>query len=94
MKQHVLIIHEVQDYPAWKDVFDRAALIRKLAGEISFQLLRYDTDANHIVHFSEWTSLENARRFFESPELVKIREEAGVKAPNFIYLHELERGLL
>jgi len=92
--QHVLIIHEVQDYPAWKDVFDRAAHMRKLAGEISFQLLRYDTDANHIVHFSEWTSLENARRFFESPELVKIREEAGVKAPNFIYLHELERRLL
>jgi heme-degrading monooxygenase HmoA len=92
--QHVLIIHEVQDYPAWKIVFDRAALIRKLAGEISFQLLRYDNDANHIVHFSEWTSLENARRFFESPALVKIREEAGVKAPNFIYLHELERGVL
>lgn len=91
---HVLIIHEVADYPAWKIVFDRAAQMRKLAGEVSFQLLRYGNDANHIVHFSEWTSLENARRFFESPELVKIREEAGVKAPNFIYLHELERGIL
>ena len=92
--QHVLIIHEVADYPAWKAVFDQAAAIRKQAGEISYQLLRYDNDANNIVHFSAWTSLESARRFFESPELVEIRIKAGVKAPEFIYLQELERGVL
>lgn len=92
--QHVLIIHEVEDYPAWKAVFDQAAGIRKHAGEISYQLLRYDNDANNIVHFSEWSSLENARCFFESPELVEIRRKAGVKAPEFIYLQEIERGVL
>ena len=87
----VLIIHEVESYPAWKVIFDQAALIRKRAGEINYQLLRYENDASNIVHFSEWTSLENARRFFESPELVEIRKKAGVKAPAFIYLHELEQ---
>lgn len=92
--QHVLIIHEVEAYQAWKVVFDRAADIRKRAGEISYQLLRYDNDANNIVHFSKWTSLEDARRFFESPELVEIRKKAGVKAPAFIYLQEIERGVL
>ena len=92
--QHVLIIHEVDAYPAWKAVFDDAADIRKNAGEISYQLLRYDNDANNIVHFSEWSSLECARKFFESSELVEIRKKAGVKAPNFIYLQEIERGVL
>lgn len=91
---HVLIIHEVEAYPAWKAVFDQAANIRKCAGEISYQLLRYDSDANSIVHFSAWSSLDNARRFFESPELVEIRKTAGVKAPEFIYLQEIERGTL
>ncbi|MEQ1620271.1 MAG: antibiotic biosynthesis monooxygenase [Methylococcales bacterium] len=91
---HVLIIHEVEAYPAWKAIFDNAADIRKKAGEISFQLLRYDNDANNIVHFSEWSSLENARSFFESAELVEIRKAAGVKAPNFIYLYEIENGVL
>jgi len=91
---HVLIIHEVDAYPAWKIIFDRAAGIRKQAGEISYRLLRYDTDANRIVHFSEWSSLEQARRFFESPELIAIRQQAGVKAPEFLYLHEIERGVL
>ena len=92
--QYVLIIHEVEAYPAWKAIFDQAADIRKNAGEISYQLLRYDNDPNNIVHFSEWVSLDQARRFFESRELVEIRKKAGVKAPNFIYLHEIERGVL
>jgi heme-degrading monooxygenase HmoA len=91
---HVLIIHEVEAYPAWKAVFDGAADLRKRAGEISYQLLRYDQDANRIVHFSAWSSLENARRFFESPELVELRRAAGVKAPDFLYLEEIERGVL
>ncbi len=91
---HVLIIHEVAAYPAWKAIFDQALGIRKNAGEISYQLLRYDNDANTIVHFSVWPSLECARRFFESPELVDIRKKAGVKAPEFIYLQEIERAVL
>ena len=91
---HVLIIHEVEAYPAWKAVFDGAADLRKRAGEISYQLLRYDQDANSIVHFSAWSSLENARRFFESLELVELRRAAGVKAPDFLYLQEIERGVL
>lgn len=92
--QHVLIIHEVESYPAWKAIFDQAASIRKHAGEISYQLLRVDHDTNNIVHFSEWSSLDNARRFFESAELVEIRKSAGVKTPQFIYLQEIERGIL
>lgn len=91
---HVLIIHEVEAYPAWKAIFDQAADIRKQAGEIRYQLLRYDRETNRIVHFSEWSSLDHARRFFESPELVEIRKKAGVKAPEFLYLQEIEQGVL
>jgi heme-degrading monooxygenase HmoA len=91
---HVLIIHEVVSFPAWKEVFDQAADIRKNAGEMSYQLLRFDKDANNIVHFSEWSSLDNARHFFESQELVEIRKKAGVKSPDFIYLQEIEQGTL
>lgn len=109
--QYVLIIHEVTDYSTWKKIFDEAAGIRKAAGEIHYQLLRFDSDKNNVVHFSEcdrhgrrkcWerrsssqrVSLENARRFFESPEVVEIRKQAGVKAPEFLYLEEIESGML
>jgi len=91
---HVLIIHEVADYPAWKRVFDDAAGIRREAGERSYQVLRSQDDPNRIVHFSVWTSVDDARRFFESPTLVQIRKEAGVRSPEFIYLEEIEADTL
>jgi quinol monooxygenase YgiN len=91
---HVVIIHEVADYFVWKKVFDNAETIRKEAGEISFQLLKFEHEPNKIVHFSKWTSLVAAKQFFESPKLVKIREEAGVKTPQFIYLKEIESAIL
>ena len=91
---YVLIIHAIKDYPTWKKVFDDAAELRKGAGEQSYQLLKYDANSNKIVHFSRWASLSRARTFFESPQLVQIRKDAGVEAPQFIYLNELETGTL
>jgi heme-degrading monooxygenase HmoA len=91
---HVLIIHAVKDCPAWKKIFDEAAGIRKQAGEQSFQVLRYEHDLNKVVHFSKWQSLAMAKAFFESPKLVEIRKQAGVEAPEFIYLQQLEAGQL
>ncbi len=91
---HVLIIHEVEDYKVWKVIFDDAAFIRKQAGELSYQVLKYDNNANKIVHFSKWTSLADAKAFFESDKLVDIRKQAGVKAPEFVYLELLEEGVL
>lgn len=91
---HLLIIHEVADYASWKRVFDGAAGLRRDAGERSYQVLKYQHDPNRIVHFSAWTSLAAARSFFESPQLVRIRAEAGVRSPDFIYLEQLEAGTL
>jgi quinol monooxygenase YgiN len=91
---HVLIIHEVADYPVWKKIFDGAAAIRKEAGERSYQVLTYEDNPTKIVHFSVWTSLADARAFFESARLVKIRKEAGVRSPDFIYLNEVASGTL
>jgi quinol monooxygenase YgiN len=91
---HVLIIHEVADYPAWKKIFDGAAGIRREAGERSYQVLKSQSDPNKIVHFSVWTSLDEAKAFFESPRLAQIRKDAGVKAPEFLYLEQLDAGTL
>lgn len=91
---HVLIIHEVADYPAWKTIFDAATRIRKEAGERNYQVLKYESDPNKIVHFSAWTSIADAKAFFESDRLIEIRKQAGVRTPEFIYLDELEHGTL
>lgn len=90
----VLIVHEVAGYEAWKRVFDDAAQLRREAGERSFQVLRDEARPDHVVHFSKWTSTTDARAFFESPELERIRADAGVRAPEFLYLTEADRGVL
>lgn len=92
--QYVLIIHEVEDYSRWKQIFDDAADLRKEAGERTYQVLKYANNANQIVHFSAWTSIDRAKQFFESPQLIEIRNKAGVKSPKFIYLDQLESGVL
>jgi quinol monooxygenase YgiN len=94
MMQQVLIIHEVADYPAWKKIFDEAAEIRRDAGERSYQVLKFFNEPNKIVHFSVWTSIADAKRFFESAKVTKIRAEAGVKSPDFHYLEQLDAGTL
>ena len=94
MSAYVLILHDVDDYAHWKTIFDGAATIRKAAGEISFQVLAPTEDTRRVVHFSRWRSLDTARAFFESPELVAIRQHAGVRAPEFRYLDELDSGIL
>ena len=92
--EYVLIIHEVEDYAAWKQIFDDAASMRKSAGELSYQVLKYQDNPNKIVHFSQWSSNAGAKAFFESSELVEIRKKAGVRAPEFIYLEQLAEGVL
>ena len=90
----VLIIHEVEDYAKWKAIFDDAAVMRRRAGEIEYQLLAFEVDQRRVVHFSRWSSLDAARSFFESPELVEIRRVAGVRAPEFLYLNQIETAQL
>jgi heme-degrading monooxygenase HmoA len=90
----VLIVHDVDDYPAWKAVFDDAAGLRAVAGEREYRVLCAEHRPEQVVHLSRWTSLDAARRFFESPELVELRARAGVRAPEFLYLEEQERGTL
>ncbi len=92
--KYVLIIHEVNDYAVWKKIFDEASNMRKEAGEISYQVLKYENAPQKIVHFSIWSSLEKAKQFFQSSALINIRDEAGVKFPDFIYLEQLESGTL
>ena len=92
--EYVLIIHEVKDYAEWKRGFDSAAALRREAGELEYQVLQYAEDFERVVHFSKWQSHEKARSFFESEEVQKIRDELGVKRPEFIYLNQTESGVL
>lgn len=86
MTGRVVVIHEVADYIRWKSAFDAAADLRIAAGEIDFEVLRADDDPNLVIHLATWSSLTDARAFFESDEVEAIRRSAGVVSPTFHYL--------
>lgn len=88
------MIQEVEAYRAWRDVYDQAIDLRRRAGEKSYRLLRYESDDSHVVHFAEWTTLDDARAFLESPELEEMRRKAGVPAPELVYLRQFDDGVL
>jgi heme-degrading monooxygenase HmoA len=89
-----LVIHHVDDFDGWRRIFDEAEGLRRAAGEREYRVLCAANDRNDVVHLSRWTSIEAARNFFESPEVVAIRARAGVHPPQFLYLEQIASGLL
>ena len=92
---HVAVQHKVEDYKAWKAVFDNFSPTRKSGGERSYTLWRAAEDPNDISVLFEWDTLENARTFMKSTELKNAMQKAGVKEqPRIQYLNELDHGTL
>jgi quinol monooxygenase YgiN len=84
-----LIQHKIKDYSEWKKVFDSVAGIRTSSGELSAQVYRDASDPNSITVLNKWNSMENAKKFVQSPELKTAMEKAGVVGqPNVTFLNE------
>jgi quinol monooxygenase YgiN len=81
----MLVQHKVKDYAAWKTVYDSVIDLRTSNGELSDQIYRDASDPNSITVIFSWDSLENAKKYAQSPELKAAMEKAGVAGPPSIY---------
>ncbi len=83
----------VQDYEAWKSVFDSMSGLRKKYGEESYRILRQENGSTELFVLFEWDNLENARRYATSSELREAMQRAGfTEKPEFFFLEEADRG--
>ena len=83
----------VQDYEAWKSVFDSMSGLRKKYGEESYRILRSENGSTELFVLFEWDNLDNARAYAASPELKAAMERAGVTGkPEILFLEEAARG--
>ncbi|HSJ52835.1 MAG TPA: antibiotic biosynthesis monooxygenase [Anaerolineae bacterium] len=90
---YMFVRHSVQDYEAWKSVFDSVSDLRRKGGEKSYQILRQDDSANNLIALFKWDNLDNARAYAASPELKAAMERAGVAGkPEILFLEEAARG--
>ena len=85
----MLVQHKVKDIANWKKVYDSQAALRASSGELSDQIYRDISDQNKLTLIFKWSSLENAQKFAQSPELKAAMEKAGVEGPPTItFLNE------
>ena len=90
---YMFVRHSVQDYEAWKSVFDDFADLRKKSGEQAYQILTQEDDSNSLVALFQWDNLDNARAYAASPELREGMQRAGVTSkPEILFLEEAARG--
>ncbi len=90
---HLGVRHQVQDYNAWKTVFDEFAPQRRAAGEISYQIYHVDGDRNHLVLLFEYDSVENVKTFIASDALREAMGRAGVEGePVFFFVNAGDSG--
>ena len=90
---HLAIRHKVQDYTAWKGVFDRFAPERRAGGEISYQIYHLDDDHNEIAVLMEWDTIDKAKAFVASDTVRNAMQEAGVVGgPTVIFLNAGDSG--
>jgi quinol monooxygenase YgiN len=86
----MLIQHRVKDFAVWKNVFDSSAGLRASSGELSSQVFRNASDPNQVTVLNRWSSLAEAQKFAQSPELRAAMEKAGVEGPPSVtFLNEV-----
>ncbi len=85
-----LVVHlKVQDYTAFRKVFDAATPTRTRFGGTGHKVFQSPSDPNEITVFSEWKSVEQAKVYAASNELKEAMKNAGViSQPDLMFLAE------
>jgi heme-degrading monooxygenase HmoA len=85
----MLVQHQVKDYAQWKKVYDSVKDLRTSNGELTDQIYHDASDPNKLTILFKWDSMDNARKYANSPELKAAMEKAGVEGrPNIFFLNE------
>ena len=84
----LFIQHTVQDFDKWKVAFDADEENRKNLGSQGGFLWRGTDDQNVVSVLLNWDSVDNIKKFMESPELKEKMEEAGVTGEPVVYFLE------
>lgn len=78
--------HKVDDFEAWKKVYEEFSKVRKEKGVIGASVLQEISDPETVIVVHEFDSLDVASRFFESEELKNAMKNAGVQGQPEIWI--------
>ncbi len=76
----------VDDFDAWKSVVDSFAVARREAGSLGTQIFQSADEPSVVEVIVEWESLDQAREFYDSLDLLAAMEKGGVlEASELLY---------
>jgi heme-degrading monooxygenase HmoA len=96
MSTVALVRHHVDDFDAWKKMYDDFAPVQAEHGVHAHQVLRSIENPNEVVVTHTFDSSDAARAFFAMPELKEAMSQGGVNADSveISYFNEVESGAL
>ena len=74
-----LILHRVNDFDAFLEVYDSVAPMQAAGGVISESVHQMAGDPDNVLVIHEFESMETARAFFANPDLKEAMVRGGVK---------------
>jgi heme-degrading monooxygenase HmoA len=87
----VAVLHQVNDYEAWKQVFDEHAENRQQYGCTGHRVYRRGDDGLNVLVLTDWPSLDAAEAWVADPSLRDAMERAGVSsAPRIEFFEQAE----
>lgn len=89
---YLLVKHTVEDFDAWKPVFDEHGTTRKAEGSKGGYVFRNADAEDEVFVLLDWDEVQHARKFAGSDDLRSTMERAGVRGtPDIYFLDEAAR---
>ena len=76
----MFVRHDVSDYATWRKAYDGLDATRKKMGVTGQAVYRSADNPNDVTVTHDFTTVEAAKAFEESPELFEAMAKAGVKS--------------
>ena len=83
-----VIKHQVEDYDAWREVYDAFVPEQKALGVTHESVHRASDDPNDVLVIHGFGTRGDAESFFSSAELRDAMQSAGVAGPPRIEIYE------
>jgi len=74
-----LVLHRVDDFDAWRKVYDSVSSRQKAGGVTAESVHRMADDPDNVLVIHHFDTAAQARAFFSDPELKDAMRRGGVK---------------
>ncbi|HEY6294801.1 MAG TPA: hypothetical protein VIX15_03980 [Streptosporangiaceae bacterium] len=79
MSATLTVRHNVEDYAAWRKVYDEAEVLRAQHGCTAARVMRRPADGNDLFVTHDFATVEQAEGFAHDPKLRETMGRAGVQ---------------